>query len=278
MVKSIELPFREGTKPKFFQRTHRSRLTVTSLALVMGSLIGGSLVGDEPEADAQVIELRETISKTVDVKVIASQELTKWKIAQASMNQLLELHREELRLLENELKTGGLSAEGHDQRTEDLNYKISELKKAREEMDSAVTRNKSRVQAIAKSFPEPLRDDLSPELITLKRWQSGDEPRDGLQAILGILSKAEQFNRRITRDKQVRNKREVEVIYLGLGRAFYVDKMSNGGVGEPARDGWVWTANERIADQIQMALDELDKKRPPEAVKLPIKLKEVEVE
>jgi hypothetical protein len=72
----------------------------------------------------------------------------------------------------------------------------------------------------------------------------------------------------------VRDGQEVDVIYLGLARAFYLGRNGAAGVGEPGAEGWTWRANEAIAGEVGKALAQLDKKRPPELVELPVKIVE----
>ena len=229
----------------------------------------------EAEPDAQVVELRTTISKIVDVKTQASEEKNEWEGRKAEMAELLKLHRKELALLDEELEKAGSSAGGYDEKKREAEEELEKLKAARRVASEAVVRNRDRMLAMAKLFPQPLVDQTEVEQITLEEWESGDEARDGLQAILGMVTKAEQFNRRITRLKEERDGRQVEVLYLGLARAYYADRSGNAGVGEPAKNGWVWTSMPDLNKEVVKAFDELDKKRPPEVVKLPVKIKEV---
>lgn len=233
------------------------------------------LVGEQPDVDAQVVELRETISKIVEVKTQASLERNDWEGRKAEMAELLNLHRRELELLGEELEKGGTSAEGYDAKKREAEAELETLKVARQAASEAVVRNKGRMLALAKLFPEPLAKEAEVERITLESWENGDEARDGLQAILGMVTKAEQFNRRITRSKEERGGREVEVLYLGLACAYYADRSGNAGMGEPGKDGWEWTSKPELNGEVVKAFDELDKKRPPELVELPVKIKEV---
>ena len=230
------------------------------------------LCAAETAPDAEVVELRETISKIVDVKSQASKEASDWETRKAEMNELLGLHRRELELLDEELQKAGQSAGGYDETKQAAEKEIAGLKDARRATREAVARNQPRMLALAKNFPAPLRTDTEVERISLESWQAGDEPRDGLQAILGMIAKAEQFNRRITRAKEEREGREVEVLYLGLARAYYADRSGNAGTGEPGADGWSWTPRPELNDEVLNAFDQLDKKRPPALVELPVKI------
>jgi hypothetical protein len=241
--------------------------------LLLSCLLILPTAGQDP--DAQVVELRETISKVVDVKSRASQEKGDWDGRKAEMAELLKLHRQELELLSEELEKAGSSAGGYDEKKREAEVELEQLKAARRAASEAVVRNRDRMLAMAKRFPAPLAKEAEVERVSLESWERGDEARDGLQAILGMVTKAEQFNRRITRSKEERDGREVEVIYMGLGRAYYADRSGNAGVGEPGVDAWEWVSRPELNGEVIKALDELDKKRPPELVELPVKIEEV---
>lgn len=227
------------------------------------------------KADAEVVELRAVIGKIVDIKSQTSKESNEWQGRKATMAALLELHRQELSLLAEELEGAGQSAGGYDEKKRQTEGELARLKAARRVAGLAVLRNRERMLALTKKFPQPLADDTEIERSVLELWRQGDQARDGLQAILGMVTKAEQFNRRITRSQEERDGRLVEVIYLGLARAYYADRGGNAGIGEPGPDGWEWKSQASINGEVVKALDELDKKRPPELVELPLKIEEV---
>lgn len=230
------------------------------------------LWAEEVEPDAAVVELRETISKIVDVKSQVSKEMSDWQSRKAEMSELFSLHQRELTLLNEELEKAGQSAGGYDEMKQAAEQEIQVLKEARRAAREAVARNQPRMLTLAKRFPAPLLDDTEVERIALESWTPDAEPRDGLQAILGMVAKAEQFNRRVTRSTEERGGREVEVLYLGLARAYYADRSGNAGFGEPATDGWKWSERPGLNGEVVKAFDELDKKRPPELVELPVKI------
>ncbi len=226
----------------------------------------------EAQPDAAVVELRETISKIVDTQAQASKERTDWQARKEELAALLELHRRELALLDEELEKAGQSAGGYDEQKKEAQAELEKLKTARRAAGEAAARNAPRTLALAKRFPEPLAKETETERVTLEAWRPGDEPREALQSILGIIGKAEQFNRRLTRAKEVRDGREAEVIYLGLARAFYADRSGRAGVGEPSADGWKWQARPEIHGEVRKAIATLDKRRPPALVELPVQV------
>jgi len=228
--------------------------------------------GAESAPDAAVVELRETIAKIVDVKSQASEERLEWEGRKAEMAALLELHRKELALLDEELEKAGTSVPDEDGKRVAAEKELERLKAARRMAAETVAANRERALALAAKFPQPLAKEAELEISTLKGWKAGDEAREGLQAILGLVAKAEQFNRRITRSREVRDGREVEVLYIGLAVGYYADRSGNAGLGFPESAGWKWQSRPELAGEVLKAFDELDRRRPPELVKLPVRI------
>jgi len=223
---------------------------------------------EEPDVTA----LRETISKIVDTQTLESKERKDWESRKAEFAALLELHRKEIALLDEELDKAGQSAPGHGESADTMKQEIESLKQTRRIATEAVARNVPRAIALTKRFPDPLRKDCEVEIAALTAWVAADEPREALQSILSVLTKAQQFDRRLTRATEIRDGREVDILYLGLARAFYADKKQSAGIGEPGNDGWKWTTKPEIRTELLAAFDSLDKKRPPTMVRLPLEI------
>jgi hypothetical protein len=243
-----------------------------SRILLTISFLSISLVHAEPE-DAAVAELRETISKIVDVQTTESEERLNWKARKDEFAALLDLQSRELKLLDEELNKAGQSAPSHAETTEEIKTEIAALKQARSLATEAVSRNLPRVTSLAKRFPQPLLKEAEIEIATLTAWKPTDEPRDALRSILSLLAKAEQFNRRFTRTTEIRDGREVEVLYLGLAQAYYMDRKDQAGIGQPGAAGWEWKSKPEIRGELNAAFETLDKKRPPTMVTLPLEIR-----
>ena len=244
------------------------------LLLTAGAAGVFALDATEAPAAADVAALRETIGRIVEVKGRISAERSEWQARKDEMAALLDLHRRELELLDEELEKAGSSAGGFDEKKRETEAELEKLKAARRVAREAVARNRERALALAAKFPQPLAEETEVERADLEAWNPEKEPRDGLQAILGLLTKAEQFNRRITRGRRELDGREMEVLYLGLARAYYADRSGNAGYGVPAEGGWEWTESRELNGEVLKAFDEIDRKRPPELVELPLEILE----
>jgi Skp family chaperone for outer membrane proteins len=259
------------------------KLSMRFLPYIMGIFVSSlPSSGAQKTADeAKFAEFREAISKLVDVQTLESKERADWEAKKASFANLLELHRREIQLLDEELAKAGKTAPAHESQTEDMEEQIEALKQARRLSAEAVARNLPRLIKLSAAFPKPLLVEVEAELTLLKQWGANAEPREGfkqnepsdaLQAMLALLSKAEQFNRRMTRSIEVHEGSEVQVLYLGLAQAYYMDQGSKAGVGRPSAEGWIWESQAAIRDELVDAFDTMDKKRPPATVTLPLKL------
>lgn len=244
----------------------------TTLRAVLTALTLSAPLSAQDASEADVAVLRETIAQVIDVKSQTSQEKALWEQEKASMAALLDLHRQELALLNEELATAGQSAGDYDAEQQQRQARVEQLKEARAAAAETVAANRTRTLALAKRFPPPLLNAAEADIIELEEWKKGDEPRQGLQAILRLVTQAAQFNRRLTREKEERGGRQVDVIYLGLAAAYYADANGSAGVGKPGPEGWKWQQQDDVHSAVTLVLAQLDKKRPPERVRLPIEI------
>lgn len=219
--------------------------------------------------DAAVVELREAVRAWIELEDRISVERADWQVEKDRMGRLLGLYREELKLLGEELEKAGSSAGGHQERMKKAREEVARLRLAQITATETLATAVPRVLRLAGQFPEPLRAEAADELATLQAWKVEDEARDGLRALLGVLSRADGFHRRLTRTREVREGREVEVIYLGLARAYYVAE-GMAGIGVPKAGGWEWTEKAELAGELNRALAMLEQRRPPAVVKLPV--------
>ncbi len=233
------------------------------------------LIGMIPLLQAQenlveIAKLQETISKHIDLQNANASEKADWETRKLEMEKLLELHLAELALLEEELSSSGNSAPSHDSEVSELSTKIADLKAARRLTSEAAASAVPRTLRLASYFPEPLRIEITEESEKLRSWHSDMDPRDTIQTIFGILEKAHQFNRKITRSSELIGKVNSDTIYLGLGIAYYRKPQGESGIGRPNKGGWTWEAIPEAQSEIDRALKIVDELSPPNTTQLPL--------
>lgn len=221
---------------------------------------------------------RELIRQWVQTERMISEEKTAWQVEKQRMQQLLEIYRKELKLLDEELSKAGASVESVDENQRVLEQSLKEHREARQQLQATMARLLPRMQALVKKFPQPLADELESDIAVIHDPKAMEKPRDVLKSMIAVLSGAGRFNRTITLAEETRElgegkKLAVDVIYLGLARAFYVAGTGEtAGVGSPSADGWKWDSSPGIADDVRQVIAVYQKTKQPQMVKLPIKL------
>ena len=244
----------------------RIKSSAPILSLILGVGLGGMLSAEE----AEVAELRETIAQWAEAEELISEEKAAWQAKKASMTQLLELYREELALLDEELSTAGQSSVELDEKQQRLQQETAAMRHARAETTAALAQAKALLLPLVEKFPKPLQDELHEPIDQLAAWKSGDELRPGLQALLSILDQANRVARRVTQAREVRDGREVEVIYAGLSHAYYLSRDGGAGVGELTASGWRWQERKDMHGKIKSVIAQLEERSPPGLVTLPV--------
>ncbi|MEM7391901.1 MAG: DUF3450 family protein [Verrucomicrobiota bacterium] len=72
------------------------------------------------------------------------------------------------------------------------------------------------------------------------------------------------------------SRRELDVLYLGLARAFAVSPDdAYAAVGEPGPDGWTWRSRPDLAPAVRRAVAVFRREQTPELIALPLQVKDV---
>ena len=220
--------------------------------------------------EAEVVELRETIAQWAEAEELITAEQAAWAEKKASMTQLLELYSQELELLSEELETAGKSSVKLDEKQQRLQGETAALRGARAEAAAALAQAREQLLPLVDNFPPPLRSELDGPIGELGEWKPGNEIRPGLQALLNILNQANSFARRVTRSREVRDGREVEVIYMGFSHAYYLSRDGGAGVGSLSASGWSWQEKKELHGKISDIVAQLEERGAPALVTLPV--------
>ena len=230
------------------------------------------------ESKLDPVATRELIGQWVTTERLLTEEKTGWRVEKAHLQELLDLYQKEFKLLDEEISKAGTSAGLVDDRQQTLKKEIKEYRDGQRILADAMARLLPRIQAILKRLPQPLLDEISADADVLNSPQALEKPRDVLKSTLSVLAASGRFNRSVhvveeTRQSSEGKKMTVDVVYLGLARAFYTSGSGDtAGVGTPARDGWKWQSTPEIADEIRKAIAVYHKESPPQLLKLPISL------
>lgn len=124
-------------------------------------------------------------------------------------------------------------------------------------------------------LPKPVVDKVFDAVERIKNRTGEEDLQTRIRDVISILNECSAFNNEIHMLPEIHEfdgkQIEVDVIYLGMNQAWYVDRTNRlSGVGKPGESGWEWTEEPSIAGNVRRAIDIHTKKAPPAFVKLPV--------
>lgn len=228
------------------------------------------------ELAAQPDIAKEMIRQWIHTEKQLSDEQETWKQEKAHISELLVLYEKELKLLKEEL-AAVQSVELDDEKKQKLEKQIELDDEKRKQLRTFLLRQKPRIIALIKKFPLPLQDQISETVDVLNSPEIDSSARDLLMPMLSVVEAGNSFNAGVFRTSQKvvigEDEWQAEVMYLGLGRAyFWVGQKA--GVGSPSAKGagWQWTRDDAQLKEIKKAMAVFDKTTQPELIKLPLKV------
>ncbi|MFA5257001.1 MAG: DUF3450 family protein [Opitutales bacterium] len=230
------------------------------------------------DAGEQIKAATEVTSKWVETRSTISKDANQWRVDKELIQQKIDFYRIELENLQTEIDTLSKSAsEGQDKRAQYANQ-IEELNRAQSVVIGMLPKYEAQVRELVRYFPSPLQETAGklaksiPTNPNTTRLGAGQR----LAVIVGILNEVDRFNRDVTTTQEIREingeNRQVDVMYMGLGQAFYADSEGKiAGIGTPAKDGWKWEAHDDMATQILTAIKVAQGKiKPAVFVEIPL--------
>lgn len=217
---------------------------------------------------------KELIRQWIDTEKLLSAEQENWEQEKAHITELMSLYAKELRLLNEELAALP-TVELDDEKKQKLEANIQMDDEKRKQLRTFLLAQKPRVLALVKRFPDPLKKQVSESLELLNLPDVDSSARDLLMPMLSLIEAGNSFNSGVflTSQRVVIGPDEwqAEVMYLGLGRAFFwIGEKA--GVGSPSANGWVWTRDDAKLADIKKAMSVFDKTTKPQLIKLPLKV------
>lgn len=237
-----------------------------------------------PAASAQeaallpsAVEVRTKLEQWVLTKQLISAESASWDSKKANLGELNELRRQEIDQLKTFAEAAGERVTELAGKREAFAEEEKNLKSWRRELESTVGNLEDRVRTMIPVFPEPLRDEVAEVIARLE--ESGGVEEAPLQQrardVMMVLQAYQKHQNEITVLTEIRElggqRREVEVLYLGLNEAWFVDTSGRfSGVGQPTASGWQWREDSSLASRVRQAIELQARRAEPGFVTLPI--------
>ena len=136
----------------------------------------------------------------------------------------------------------------------------------------------SRLEDLHPLLPSPLAERLSPFWEKLKTDPENRRMplRERVETTVSLMQSIHIFQRSVLLERQEftlndERSREFQVIYFGLGAAYFVNESGTvSGYGIPTSNGWAWTRMDEIAKEVMTGVQMLKNRTMPRFLQLPL--------
>lgn len=227
---------------------------------------------------AEIKETHAIIGEWVTTERLISREQSDWFTEKSALIDLKQALSAELGELNEKLKETEEEAVGAAKQRQDLLARKDAALQATKSLHHGLDRAVAKLERVFSLLPTPVADRLAPyrKKLTPEKGMSLPPLRQRVDAMVSLLQAIQNFHRSVTLERQEftlddNQSREFQVMYFGLGTAYFVNESSTvAGYGQPGARGWQWTRSDRLAREISTGVDMLNNRAMPRFLELPI--------
>ncbi len=223
----------------------------------------------------EAAEVQTALKQWVLTEQIISRERANWTAEKETLTELNNLRQRETAQLAEFTKAAASRIEEVDAQRKKFSDEEADLKFWRRSLAAKVASLENEIRPLISLFPVPLRAKVEEAVVRLENPDPNRPLQHRSRDVLLVTQAYLNFKNAITLDADIRNidgeDREVEVLYLGVTQAWYVDRSGNySGYGVPTAKGWVWTEESGLASSVANAIAVQSRRATPAFVKLPL--------
>ncbi len=227
-------------------------------------------------------ETKAAVQEWVRTEQLISQENRQWREEKSSIEDLLSILEAERSVLGEQISLAQETATRADEERAALVEQLSAYQAISAELESRVTEYERQLLLLQPRLPDSLQRELGPRFSRLGSFgQSGTGSLgERVQLIAGLLAEIDAFDSSVVLSTEIiplpaTPAVEVDVLYLGLSRAYFVNgNGSIAGIGLPGDAGWEWEQDNALADTVSEAMDIYESRVSPQFVQLPIQVRQ----
>jgi hypothetical protein len=231
-----------------------------------------------PVATPAVVDaalLQKKTGEWIATRRLIGEEAAAWQTEKNSLAELNAIRAKESAQLDEFVKTATVRIEELTTRKGTLAKEQTDLKAWRTKLEADLSTLEAGLRPLLPRFPAPLREKIEESLLRLESPEADSPLQNRARDLLLILQACLEFQNALTLHNEVREiggeRREVEVLYLGLTQAWYVDTSGeHSGHGVPGEQGWIWTEDPAIAARVRSAIEVHARRATPAFVELPL--------
>ena len=228
--------------------------------------------------NAEIKETHAIIGEWVATERLISEEESEWEIEKSALLDLKQALSTELVELNAKLKKTEEEAVGVAKQREDLTARKDAALQATRSLHQGLDKVVKKLERAFSLLPTPMADRLAPYRKKLTPGKGMPVPplRQRVDALVSLLQAIQNFHRSVTLERQEftlddNKSREFQVMYFGLGTAYFVNESGTvAGYGQPGDKGWQWTRSDSLAREISTGVDMLNNQAMPRFLELPI--------
>ncbi|WOO42710.1 DUF3450 family protein [Rubellicoccus peritrichatus] len=228
-----------------------------------------------------ISDTRSTLEEWVLVEKTISAEREDWIAEKSTTEDLIGLLRAESTSLKAQLEQARSATTQAEERRGELLENKAQLEEVASTLKGKIDQYETAIREMLPLLPAPLVDQIRPLLQRIPKPGSASTLSLGqrMQNVVGILSEIDKFNGSVNLFTEVRElpdgrSAEVQVLYFGLGTAFFADASGNyAGVLMPEESGWVPSVRADLADSINAAINQHQRLDQAAFLQLPFEVK-----
>lgn len=269
--------------PPHLPGTHDRAVSAVRGLLVLALLVGGlGVLGAAPAAPppeaAEIESARQAMRLWVETRKEISAERANAVLSKDMLENRIKLVEAEIGRLRGEVARIEGEMTDADIAREELLERKAGLDDATSALEGVIEQIETRTRGLLVKLPIPLLQRVS--LLSRRLGDDRTTP-DGTLAerfmnTIGVLNEIDKFNGDIVtlRESIVLGDgrdAEVDVVYIGLGQAFYVsDDDTDAGRGRITDEGWKWISDPTMAGPVRDVVRILAGERPAAFIKIPV--------
>lgn len=235
---------------------------------------------DPRTATEKIESTRSTLSEWIEIRRSISKEKADWAVGRDIVTQRIDLVREQIESLNSKTEETRQGVAKTDEKKARLTDELAEITSTESGFRDKLVPLEVRVKKLIERLPSPILDTIGPlsQQLPIDPRNSERPIGERLRCVLGILNEVNRFQNEITSTTEIRDlgngeTSEVDVLYLGISQAYYVNgKGDAAGIGRAAEDAWQWKPANGYAPAIRKAIAIFRDKEKADFVRLPIRI------
>ncbi|MEX0331912.1 MAG: DUF3450 family protein [Puniceicoccaceae bacterium] len=227
------------------------------------SAAGISAVLAAPSFASLLDDTTNTLEQWVETERQISVSQAEWETEKASIENLISIYTEEIESLTGIIEAAESDTSAAETRRAELLEQDESVKALEAQLVDALIKTEINIKSLEATLPPPLQEELSPLFKSLPEDPATSKLAIGqrIQPIVAILTQVQKFNQVVTvvegfREFEAGSTVQTEMVYFGLGAAFYVDQANeHAGVAVPGPDGWTWKDDDTLASTVRAFID-----------------------